>query len=454
MPYSNSIQATISLNTASTTKAGFGTPLFVASHSYFADRIRSYPSTAEMLSDGFLSSDPAYVAAQSAFSQKPSVPFIKIGRRQQNWVGSVSDVANVSNEEYKLTITLPISSYNKEITYVATGGNETQDVIVEGLLDLIEADSTLDAAINVSMVQAGAASSITLTAKTTDDYFEVSAITGDYTGVYTASEAPAVTLAAIDAEDNDYYFICAEDHTDAYVTLLATEAETRKCLYFFATYDFGELAAYSNGSNNNVTNVFKDAGYNNTVALFHQAADQYIEMGYVGVNAPFDAGSVTWANVSITGGGSSTNPNTGKVLSSTYKTNLHNKNVNYVELDNNNPYVRTGVSSGGEWIDTMRGVAWMENDLSATLKNLLINQKGGKVGMTEIGEVQVREAVMSSLQRAVNRNFINEDFTVTVPQINSLDPSERATRILENVSFTATLQGAIHQIFVTGSVSA
>ena len=455
MSYSQSVLAQISLNTVQQTQQGFGTPVFIAAHSLYADRIRAYGSLSAMIDDGFLTTDNSYIAANHAFNQSPSVPSVKIGRREQDWTAFISEAGVSSAEVFSFNIDLPSISYSTVVSYSTVGAAETQETILAGLKAAFDADPTLVANLDAVATPAASSSSLKISTKTGEEFFQISAEAGEYTSSYSATESPAVTLTQMDEEDSDYYFIVAEDKSDSYIKLMAAAVELRAAEYFVSKYDAIDLGAYVEGSAvNGVFNELKDLGYDGTCTLSHQFADQYIEMAYIGSNAPYDAGSVTWCNIQAVGAGTSLNPSTGKPLSETHKGNLTSKNVNYVELDNATPYFRTGTMASGEWIDVIRGVDWMKSDITASLKSLLLGQKGTKVPYTEVGAGMVREAVMTSLQRAVNRGFINPDFTVFVPSINALDPSQRVSRILEGVTFEATLQGAIHQVFVQGTVSA
>ncbi|GAG04117.1 unnamed protein product, partial [marine sediment metagenome] len=77
------ITVQIDRTTTTPTAAGFGTPLIAAYFptSIFAERVKSYSSLTEMVTDGFIAADPAYLAASDCWAQNPSPPVIKIGRR-------------------------------------------------------------------------------------------------------------------------------------------------------------------------------------------------------------------------------------------------------------------------------------------------------------------------------------------------------------------------------------
>jgi hypothetical protein len=61
-------------------QAGFGVPLILGKHNQFKERVKAYGSLEEMDQDGF-KGGPILEMAVAIFSQEPSVPIIKVGRR-------------------------------------------------------------------------------------------------------------------------------------------------------------------------------------------------------------------------------------------------------------------------------------------------------------------------------------------------------------------------------------
>lgn len=97
----------ITATTTSPSRQGFGTPLIAACRvPFITDRVRSYQSLTAMATDGFASTDPAYLAASAMWAQNPRPPTIKVGRRASNWtqVIDLTPVAPATGLEYALTI--------------------------------------------------------------------------------------------------------------------------------------------------------------------------------------------------------------------------------------------------------------------------------------------------------------------------------------------------------------
>lgn len=85
MALSDIVQVSISVRRGGISRASFGIGLLAAYHTKWGmqngERVRSYTDPDGMIADGFYADEPAFLAAQSYFSQDPRPARIKIGRR-------------------------------------------------------------------------------------------------------------------------------------------------------------------------------------------------------------------------------------------------------------------------------------------------------------------------------------------------------------------------------------
>jgi hypothetical protein len=98
------VRITISTQNLSMAQAGFGTPIIIAQHDYLKQRVQSFSSLAEIFAIRDVEKEkalpeekqfhkhPLYLMASAIFSQNPSVPKLKIGKRQSN--ESVTEALN------------------------------------------------------------------------------------------------------------------------------------------------------------------------------------------------------------------------------------------------------------------------------------------------------------------------------------------------------------------------
>jgi hypothetical protein len=76
-----------------------------------------------------------------------------------------------------------------------------------------------------------------------------------------------------------------------------------------------------------------------------------------------------------------------------------------------------------------------------------------KVTFDVKGISEVEQTLRSRLLLAVQSDFIDSNFTVSVPKLEETLAEDRANRILKDVKFTARLKGAVKFIDVKGTLS-
>lgn len=461
MTYKNTVRVNITLNAGTLTQRGFGTPVFISAHRVFEDRVRSYGSLPEVLVDFAVDTD-AYNGAAACFSQSPAPSVVKIGRRDAVYNYSMDTLTD--DGVYGISITFNGATYSySQAVDLDNVLYDTQEEILAVLAASINAEVDLAIGITASVAGTGAAAVLTITGNIVGDqprgYFTAVSI-GDASGTYAASESAAAVIAALDYEDADYYFVLCEDHSKVFITAMAAVIEAQDRQYFTSTAESNNLGTYvDDGSDTTIGGVLKQGNYTHTNVMFHHFADTiYPEGFYVSAGAPYDAGSITWCNIPMTGIEASkntviTDPAKRKYINTNQKSNLTARNMNYIENDDvTGAVTRDGITSGGEWIDVIHGVHWQKNDLTINLKALLAGQKGGKLTGDDNGIARVREVGSSSLQRGVNRKFLSS-FELFVPlQIDRSLP-DIANRILTGVTFTGILANAIQYIEIDGTVT-
>lgn len=443
------VNVDITLNTAGTTREGFGLPLFLASTDNFEERIRGYTSLTEVAED-FDESTAAYKAAKQLWSQTPKVTQLYIGRRTMQYTVSIPDTV-AEGSEYSLTVAIG-GGVSQPFQYTAKE-NDTALIVLNEFKSQIEASPTIKDGVNVSVTGTGASATMIITKAGDNDFVKVTSITSTTSIAATTADTASAALASIEAYSTDWYFISAEDRTQQFVLAMASEIQARKKIFFTANADVKALQGTDLTSATDVSAQLAKSKYTRTVCLWHHTAEyDYPEMAYIAYGAPYDAGSIAWGNAQLTGVAASLQPANQRPLTSIQKSALDTRSCNFIDLDGGVPVVRRGITSGGEWIDIVRGVDWLESDLKTSLRDLLINQKGGKITYDDTGITRIRQVIETSLQRAVNRNFLST-YTVTVPKASQVALADKKARILKDVTFHGILAGAILDVDLKGTVA-
>lgn len=440
------VNVQISLNTTGTSKDGFSTILIVGKHAHSLARVETYTSADGLLDAGFTAEDPLYKATVDAFGQTPSPRHVKIGRQAVTSV-SVGVKRITAAGEYTVTVSTKDADGKVKKTpysYKNTGG--AADDILNGIQALIVADK--DAAVTATATSAA----LLLEGKGTAD-FAVSVSSMLSLAAGEVSESIAETMAAIVKSDNDFYGIAFTSRKAADILEMADWTEAHRKLYGTAIAEPGVLdadVATDTGSK------LYNGNYYRTFFFYHEdAATDYPEVAVMARCFAIEPGGESWALKKLAG---VTTDN----LSETQYNALTKKNGNSFERFRNVAITQNGTVAAGEWIDVIRFRDWLQEEITVNIFNVLINND--KIPYTDGGiaiiEAQVRAALRLGQDRGgITQTEYDEDgnenpgYTVSVPLASSISANTKASRILEDVRFTARLAGAVHAVDVKGSLT-
>lgn len=274
-----------------------------------------------------------------------------------------------------------------------------------------------------------------------------------------ATEDAATLISALVDEDNDFYFFTCEDHSDTFIQEASADIESRLKMYFVSTQDTSVLTPYSAGSATDIGGIIADSGRNRTKLYFHQDADtDFPECAYLASNAPYSAGSVVWANISLPIS-ISQNPATGRALTTTEKGYLESRNISYGERSGtagatvSGTTLRNNLTPSGEWISNIRGRDNMQVDLEAEMLTLLTAQKGTKIPYTDAGIALIKGATRNVLDRYVLRNFILDNYVLDFAKAADVPITNKQQGLYDNANFRCELAQGILYIDLSGSLS-
>ena len=447
--------ANIALNTASVSRQGFGTILFVGKHNYFSERIKTYTSTLSMTEDGIPTTSNIYKAAQGAFSQTPSPTSIKIGRQETTSILTPTGV--VDGAEFKVTLGAN-DAVSAEFSYTASVPPDDEEDVVDALKAAIDADADIAAKITTTKVGSGAAAVLQLTQTVSGtDWFTVSLLTNmTESFVALSTETAAQTINAISEEEDDYYYFTAEDKSNTFVLAAAAEIEAKLKVYRTSVSEVGSYAAIPIGTmaDLNTNNYFRSSCF-----YHHEATTVFPEVAALAEIAFAVTGTVTYANRLVAAVSTSKNA-AGKDLTTTQQLNIQKVNGDFfsrVGKQLSDPVITVvGKVAAGEWLDNIVGRDNLQVDIQADLTNLLIRQKASKIAFNNKGANQVRSVLQGVLflytEKGIH-NFIEEDFVVIIPDQSNFNSADKTTRIFKQVTFKATLTNAIHMLEITGTLS-
>ena len=435
------VSVQIALNTAGISKEGFSTLLIVGESTVALPRVSTYTSSVQMTEDGYKATDPLYLMAVDFFSQIPHPNVLKVGRRQVDEVAITC--TNVLAEGGVYTVTVASADGSNTYTYTVQNGDDGDDIL-DGLATAMAANPVVTASF--------ADSTLTLTNITAGTAFTVKADKNLAVTNGATSETIAETMAACVAYDPDFYGVALTSRTDADILAMAAWCEANEKLYGTCVEGTDVL---DGSDNTDIASQLMLGNYYRTFSFYHEDANDYPEVAVMSRCFTAVPGSETWANKRLAG--VEVDP-----LTETQFIVLRNKNVNTFERFRNMSLTQTGKVAAGEWIDVIRFRDWLAEEIKVNVLNVIVNNE--KIPYTDAGIAIIEGAIRQSLRQGqVNGGIApveydengnqNLGYTVTVPLAASIPANQKASRILENVTFTARLSGAIHVVEIKGQLT-
>ncbi|MND61437.1 hypothetical protein D3C80_526960 [compost metagenome] len=419
------IEIQITRETAAVAQTNFNVPLFISAHTEFPERARTYNSLSAVAED-FATSDSAYIAASKLFSQQIRPANIVIGRRAVP--GATVNVVTVATGPYVMTIN------EQPYTFVATGSSTN-----------IEIGAGLKTAYDVSPIVG-----VTVTDNLDGSLTVVSASGFSLKLTLNMSKAnqPSVeswvdAIEAVQAVDDTWYVVTISSHLEADVLAVASAIEAKKKI--FATSS-SSLDIKTTATTDTFSKL-QAAAYQRTFGLWSATADtEYPECAWVGFQLQEQPGSNTWAYKTLSGV-------TVSRLSATEAKNIQDKNGSTYEFIGGLNTTVGAKMFGGEWIDVMIFVDWLEQRMKERLWSRMANSK--KIPYTAAGAAIIEAEVRAQLNDGIRVGGLADSPAprVSVPDILTMSQNMRAQRIFEGLTFEARLAGAIHFVKIRGTVT-
>lgn len=428
------IDIQIERKTGAIPRPNFGLPLLVASKPRTAGRVAEYADL-DAVGEDFGVTDEAYLWATRFFSQSP---------RPNKLLVAGTDITTNVAITYADNTTYAFRINGTLVSVTTTTGGSAADVVD----DLIAAAGVAGVTSDVAFTDNGDDFDIDPASGEPPYKFEVdSTDEGSYAVTFTSNETPAVVLGAA-AEVRDDWFVIAYDQpntssaSNATYTAIADYADANKKMFGYRTTDSN---AVDGASTTDLAYVLNAASYNNTFGILADADTDYSDAALIAQIFTRDPGTVTAKFKTLTG--IIPSPLTGAQQAA-----ADAKKLNYYVEVGGVGITQEGTTAVGEFIDVIRDVFWIELNMQADVYSLLVNN--AKVPLNNSGIALIEGAVRARLQRAVVIGILNDgSVAVSVPDVSDIPTAQKATRTLPDVTFNATLAGAIHFVKIRGTVA-
>jgi hypothetical protein len=436
------VSVTITKETATVTRVGFGTPAILTYHTTFPEAARVYSSLDEMVTDGFAATSREYLMAQAIFSQNPRPERIVVGRRSSaptrtikltpkaNPLASTPYDIQINGENYAYTTDADptVAEITAGMTTAVDGG--TQNVNAT--------DNTTDLDINASDTPGGATptAAVPFTIVFDADLWDFDDATAD-PGI-------AADLSAMRLANDDWYGLATDCHGAAEIAALAAAIEAVPKIYAAATQDSDVLGSGSA----DIASTLQASNYDRTFVCYHpEASTEYFGASWLGEELPRDPGSSTWKFKTLAGVPT-------YELTTTEQSNLEGKNGNHYQEVAGVAITSEGKMAGGEWVDVTVFLDW----LTARIKEAAFAAFAAnpKIPYTDLGIQTLGATTEDVLREGAKRGGIDPDgatpITVTLPRAADVSAADKSARQL-TYTFACTLAGAVHKATINGRVT-
>lgn len=436
------VSVTITAQTTTPTRLGFGTPLIARVHNVFASVVRAFKNLTEMTDAGFASGDPAVLIATKIFSQNPKPGTVKVGKRANAFTQTVQFQFINTTSGFVYEFDIVVGTTTTTITYT-NGGAETPITIGAAIHALVDAvagitsTDNLDGTIDVATDVAGDLVDWVGVSDQPDDW-QFKDITTD--------PGLAADLTAIETVDPDgWYALVLDSNSEAEILAAAAFIEARKKIFLTNTSD---TEVVDNVVTTDVMSDLQSFAYARTAIIYSQARLlNWSGAAWGGNRLPSDPGSSTWAFKTLAGVQVDANLTGGQASVIESKGGNHYTVVAGVNI------TRYGIMASGEFIDITRFIDWLDQRIKERIFGVLINNP--KVPFTDTGIDLMRSQVLAQLNQGIAVGGLAADPApvVTAPKAADVDTADKANRILPDIFFQATLAGAIHKLVISGVLS-
>ena len=439
------VRLVISRESKTVTKPGFGVPLLAVGKvpaTWGANLVREFTSLTEMTDAGFVASDPAMRMATAMKSQDPSVAKWKIAKRKASTPKAVLTISNspppAQGDKYAVSVG------GAEVVYTA-GSSPTPTTVATGLSALILGST--------GWTSVAGAGIITLTG-VAGSAPELSGWS-DNVSVLDTTVDPGLAddLSAFVQQEPNWYGLLIDSSGADEIEAAAAWTEANKKLFIANTSD-SEVA--DQAIDDDIVSTLKLSSYFRTAVIYsHKNLHSFAAEGWVGNRFPYDPGQApdaggTWAYKTLQGVPASVMPGGASNA-------VINKNGNVYTIVSGAAITQYGKTAGGEWIDVIRFIDWLEAEIKARVFLLLINSQ--RVPFTDNGIGLIVAQITGALQDGVTAGGLAPKSAdepgpkVLAPKALQVSTLDRANRNLPGVTFTARLAGAIHTVNISGTVS-
>ena len=403
------------------------------------ERVRVYTSLASISTD-FGAGHVITLMATGIFSQSPSVQTVYIGRKKtgadgtETWSAALTAM-NLYNSGWYGIITPDRVLANQEAIAVWVEANQKFYLADTSDANMLSGTGTIADYIKAAnYVRSMAVYSGKAIWNDSVLFTQDAAFVNLNSALITLNGVALAPVVMVGTPATDYAAIKLAIET-IWTTAVVTVNATAKTILIVAN------GLQFNGANSIITTLGASQPVT-TATLPDNASATWIAAAWFGKVFPYDPGVINWAFKTLSGIAADG-------LTGTQITTLRAKNANCYSSIAGVSITQFATIGSGDYADITQGLDWLKSTIQTNIFTLLINAT--KVPFTDIGIQQIVGQLRAALQAGVAAGIII-DPVVAFPAASDVTAVDKAARNLPDVTFTATLVGAINTVTINGTV--
>lgn len=440
------VDVEVSLGTQPIDTVGFETPMFLAIHNNFPERVRFYVSTDGMVADGFAVGSPAYQFATNAFAGNFAPSRVAIGRMALG--DSKVDFTGTTNTE-QVVVNLTVNRVIKTVKIAVLPGH-TPAQIATALAQGITDDTDLQG--KVTATAAG-----TVVTIQSAEILSVGKGAGNYKIVNDSAETVATVLPQVVGENHNWYFLSHEARSDADIVAAAEFAKANYKLHIYNSSDADAYAAEN--SSTSVFDTLKALSYDSLGTSDADSDVSFTEGCVIGAMAANDPSYGDSLHLKTMPGMKPSN------LTDTQRSNAWSRNANiYRAMYGTNSYIE-GKTSSGQYVDVIRFSHWvkfrMEESVFAYMKrrsDMGLSMKMSDEDLPVLKSVLMNNPINIGIRNGGiltgydTENKVSYDPTIVIPKRAQIPTNDLAARILRDVKVEIVYNNSLHYVKIRAAV--
>lgn len=442
------IAVDIAIQDSAPRAVAFDTPLIMADCPYIGSRLYSVSPAglADMVADGFSTSSRAYQIVSAMKKQSGGVGQAYLYNRTTQFTQALELIPDitVTSVGYVIAFSISYNGVTSSISYTVV--TNTVDAILDGIEALIDASLAGLAGITTTPDNA-TATKLTIIPGTAGKFVQIDGFGRELKFTEAGADGSlAAQLAAAKADLGEaVYGLLIDSYAETEINIAAAFAEAQDMLFLGQSADNGILVV---GTTTDIASDLKGFGYNRSAVCFSRYMSDDFAAALLGRQLGQTPGTSEWSGQTLTG------VRADRLTTAAHSSARGKRALTYT-TDRNVAHTWDGFAASGRYFDVQHGADALKADIQTRAFQVWINAE--KVPFNATGRAQYESAIRGALVAAEGTpavpGLVEPGWEITVPDLTTVSPVDKAARLMKTFRFNAVLTGAADSLEVAGTLT-